>query len=1038
MKKLGQKLWIVPSVSAVLLASLSSIAQAVDAPEQPVAVAMSESVAVAVPLSIDAPAQTIVVTASDAQTCTYESTADDRFCVISGLSNGVDYSFTATTTVDGVTSTASASVSATPMMVSAFVSDDEFETQDVYEGYGFTLVDSTNTYRYAIGGSRGKTAKIRNSDGEVVATGSATVSQYSGPRSGTMLTDDMLVLGTDQNADVNTVDASSLAVLDTLENLQYGIKNVIKDPLSADHVYVLGDYARSYGTPNPVIRYVSVAIDGTMVIEATTQITGLGKTMSAATLVDPSATAGDEYFVVALKGVDVDNDSSTPEPDEFVKVPLSSLVADSTAGNEDTGDLVGTGLTRIEATTANTGVNPLRVTSLMHDGGVLYFGGNGISDPWPSYLGRLSADLTSFSSVIEGPATLGGFWGDVLVAFNTGYRLMDYELFLFDTTATPIRLVGGAASSGLGDVDGVVPVGSDGLAYSVGGAERGDTSNTYFARVIDLNSDQSVGRSGAPELVSSSGSSGGINLYWREPTNDGGFPITGYLVEAKEGDGAFEAASSCSSSLTNSSSTSCSISDVTAGEDYVVRISALTAAGIGTPVSTDVLSIPESTGGGGGGGSYTPPTIVQPESVTAVLGADGVTVTISGVPSGIDYMGVRVSPTSWEPPNGPSDEPYYAWFNAAPAGADWLDEADGVAEVIDGVITLVIPNLTLEDDSACDFNDLDSWPDCVVSTSEEFSAGTAYRVTYSSEGEDGDGRWRMSSFDDETMTQNYVAVTAGGASDDTASDESLSGVVAPGEGAVSSQVTESNASTFVRNPGEVSLVDSDGNPVIGELVRVSDAVGSVPAGSRTAEQVAQIRSEAQAMVAALEERLPDGVSSPVSVVETESGANISGLVTDPADDTSDLPVPAEDVVLLVTEEQALLIGGADGPADPADVRNGVLEIGPDGEVSALAYGLTPGASGELVVMSSPTLLGTFTVGADGSFQGQAALPSTLAAGSHTVVLAADGLVASAGVVVTGGVTLPVTGGESSSVPWAVLVVAAGALAVLVIRRRVVV
>jgi len=91
-----------------------------------------------------------------------------------------------------------------------------------------------------------------------------------------------------------------------------------------------------------------------------------------------------------------------------------------------------------------------------------------------------------------------------------------------------------------------------------------------------------------------------------------------------------------------------------------------------------------------------------------------------------------------------------------------------------------------------------------------------------------------------------------------------------------------------------------------------------------------------------------------------------------------------------------------------------------------------------VVMSSPTLMGTFTVGADGSFQGQAALPSTLAAGAHTVVLAVDGLVASAGVVVTGEVTLPVTGSGSSSVPWAVLVVAAGALAVLMISRRVVV
>jgi len=463
-------------------------------------------------------------------------------------------------------------------------------------------------------------------------------------------------------------------------------------------------------------------------------------------------------------------------------------------------------------------------------------------------------------------------------------------------------------------------------------------------------------------------------------------------------------------------------------------------------------------------GPSTPQNFIEPESVTAVLGADGVTVTISGVPSGLESLSVRVSPTSWEPPYGPSNEPYYAWFNAAPADADWLDEADGVVEVVDGVITLVVPNLTLEDGSSCDYMDMDSFPACIVTTTEEFSVSTAYRISYSAAGEDSDGRWRMSTFDEETETQNYVAVTSGGASDDTASDDTasddtasddtasddtasdessttttvVSGVVAPGEGAVSSQVAESNASTFVRNPGEVSLVDSDGNPVIGELVRVSDAVGSVPAGARTAEQVAQIRSEAQAMVAALEERLPDGVSSPVSVVETESGANISGLVTDPADDTSDLPVPAEDVVLLVTEEQALLIGGADGPADPADVRNGVLEIGPDGEVSALAYGLTPGASGELVVMSSPTLLGTFTVGADGSFQGQAALPSTLAAGSHTVVLAADGLVASAGVVVTGGVTLPVTGGESSSVPWAVLVVAAGALAVLVIRRRVVV
>ena len=499
---------------------------------------------------------------------------------------------------------------------------------------------------------------------------------------------------------------------------------------------------------------------------------------------------------------------------------------------------------------------------------------------------------------------------------------------------------------------------------------------------------------------------------------------------------------------------------------WVSRITKLGSGGSSTACGTTTSSPGSGSDSGDGSGpgpgpgyEYTPPEAMDPAPVLTVGEADGglvVCVAVNGSPA--NYVSVNVNPVDFDfPDSEPEEGTLLPETYQTMVGTSLLSSfEDGMgplqySEWDGGDLAVSFDALTLSPYSS------DGPADPSTYVAEPFEVGASYRLfVYAAEYES----WMsgaISTYDGEPLLYTFTGsdvdcgVEPGGsASDDTASDadESASdgstsssvpgGVVAPGDGAVSELVTESNASTFVRNPGEVSLVDGDGNPVIGELVRVSDEVGSVPAASRTPEQVAQIRSEAVALVEALSSRAPEGSDVPVRGVETETGANLSGLVTDPADGTSDLPVPVEDVVLLVTDEQALLLGGADGPADPADLRGGVLELGPDGEVSALAYGLTPGASGELVVMSSPTLMGTFTVGADGSFQGQAALPSTLAAGAHTVVLAADGLVTSAGVVVTGEVTLPVTGSGSSSVPWAVLVVAAGALAVLVIRRRVVV
>ena len=555
----------------------------------------------------------------------------------------------------------------------------------------------------------------------------------------------------------------------------------------------------------------------------------------------------------------------------------------------------------------------------------------------------------------------------------------------------------------------------------------------------------------APSNVSVMAGPESLSLTVTQP-NDGGSTITAYEYSIDEG----APVSVARPADRNGTFFTFAIESLTAGTEYSIRVRAVNSVGAG-PLSAAVTGTPMSSGGGG---SEAAATDLDRPAVSASMTEGVISVVFTGLAqSDVEGVYVKVMPMSAAFASSMEDsfEPHAFVANPTEANEALLPV------VADGSLTVTMTqlmNLVVADDEE-------------VISPVDFDAAGSYHLSYYIEGaasSEYPNGWQIdyyeplyadevapivvaiaaASDDSASDSDDSTSDDAASDSDDTTSDDAASdsdestsssvpgGVVAPGDGVVSELVTESNASTFVRSPGEVSLVDGDGNPVIGELVRVSDEVGSVPAASRTPEQVAQIRSEAVALVEALSSRAPEGSDVPVQVVETETGANLSGLVTDPADGTSDLPVPVEDVVLLVTDEQALLLGGADGPADPADLRGGVLELGPDGEVSAVAYGLTPGASGELVVMSSPTLMGTFIVGADGSFQGQAALPSTLAAGSHTVVLAVDGLVASAGVVVTGEVALPVTGSGSSSVPWAVLVVAAGALAVLVIRRRVVV
>ena len=149
-----------------------------------------------------------------------------------------------------------------------------------------------------------------------------------------------------------------------------------------------------------------------------------------------------------------------------------------------------------------------------------------------------------------------------------------------------------------------------------------------------------------------------------------------------------------------------------------------------------------------------------------------------------------------------------------------------------------------------------------------------------------------------------------------------------------------------------------------------------------------------------------------------------------------LAVPVEDVLLIVNQSIALMVGGADGTGDPANIAfDGVLEFGEGGYVAVLAYGLTPGAAGEVVVMSTPRLLDSFTVDTDGGVAVQAEIPSDLEAGEHTVVVAIDGQSASLGFRVLPEGTLPSTGQDGTPFPVAVLVLAVGGLGMLMVTRR---
>jgi hypothetical protein len=136
----------------------------------------------------------------------------------------------------------------------------------------------------------------------------------------------------------------------------------------------------------------------------------------------------------------------------------------------------------------------------------------------------------------------------------------------------------------------------------------------------------------------------------------------------------------------------------------------------------------------------------------------------------------------------------------------------------------------------------------------------------------------------------------------------------------------------------------------------------------------------------------------ITVVNTAAGANIFGLIKNPMT-SAPIGVPAEDVTLIVTDNQSIMLAAATENQPARMNASGVLVVNNGGLVGAAANGFVPNTTGELVIMSTPTVMGNFTTDANGSFSGQASLPAGLANGDHTVVLVTASLATALGVTV---------------------------------------
>ena len=190
-------------------------------------------------------------------------------------------------------------------------------------------------------------------------------------------------------------------------------------------------------------------------------------------------------------------------------------------------------------------------------------------------------------------------------------------------------------------------------------------------------------------------------------------------------------------------------------------------------------------------------------------------------------------------------------------------------------------------------------------------------------------------------------------------------------------VTSANQAALEADPGGAVAI------INGKKVEVE--VVSVPV---TATPVEELRI-AQNIVATITDLLPNGTTNTIRAISTPTGAELTGLIVNPDNPTEKLNAPIDSVRLIKAgDSAAVLLTGLNQTNLPATSdAKGALEVTRGGIVAARAFGLPGSETGEIVLMSTPRLLKTFTVSANGTYSGQVPLPTDIGFGSHTVVMA---------------------------------------------------
>jgi LPXTG-motif cell wall-anchored protein len=240
-------------------------------------------------------------------------------------------------------------------------------------------------------------------------------------------------------------------------------------------------------------------------------------------------------------------------------------------------------------------------------------------------------------------------------------------------------------------------------------------------------------------------------------------------------------------------------------------------------------------------------------------------------------------------------------------------------------------------------------------------------------------------------------------------------------------VTSSNQATLTQTPGGATAI-VNGQPVTVAVETPADLpAAQVDPEDRSPAQVAALQTAADNLVSQLNQAA--GGNSGLAVQDTPTGAAITGLL--------DKPVPIENTVLVEAGTKSTLFAALNQDGSVTEVQPGaVIEVLGDGQVGVVASGLTPGETAEFVIMSTPTLLGSYTVSANGTIKAQTSLPDGIGLGNHTLVVASPTVQASLGLKVSATPsTLPATGASSSNTMQIAMWLLVGGLMVAFLRRR---